>query len=78
MAMWLGHNPAMTDATYAHVIEDLDPDERVDAVEMILQARAAAGTVAQTSAHQVPTPQNLNLQRPKDLERSSRLGFALS
>jgi integrase len=44
VAMWLGHNPAMTHATYAHVIEDLDPDERVDAVEMILQARESVGT----------------------------------
>lgn len=49
--MWLGHNPAMTHATYARVIEDLDPDERVDAVEMIVQARASVGT----SAHEMPT-----------------------
>jgi integrase len=51
VAMWLGHNPAMTHATYAHVIEDLDPDGRVDAVEMIVQARAAVGA----SAHEMPT-----------------------
>jgi integrase len=55
VAMWLGHNPAMTHATYAHVIEDLDPDEKVDAVTMILHARAAVGTLAPTSAHEVPT-----------------------
>ena len=32
-------------------------DEGVDAVEMILRARADVGTVAQTSAHEVPTTQ---------------------
>jgi integrase len=42
VAMWLGHNPAMTLATYAHLIEDLDPDERVDAAALILQARQDA------------------------------------
>jgi integrase len=40
VAQWLGHSPAMTHATYAHVILDLDPDEKVDAAEMIVQARS--------------------------------------
>jgi hypothetical protein len=60
--MWLGHNPAMTHATYAHVIEDLVPDQRLDAVEMILRARADVGSIARTSAHEVP---RRNLERPK-------------
>jgi hypothetical protein len=38
--MWLGHSPEMTHKTYAHIIEDLDPDERVDAAELIVQARS--------------------------------------
>jgi hypothetical protein len=30
----------MTHATYAHVILDLDPDEKVDAAEIIVRARS--------------------------------------
>jgi integrase len=70
VAMWLGHKPAMTHATYAHVIEDLDPDKRVDAVRMILQARAKVGGIAQTSAHEVPTPQGVIIEKPRAGERT--------
>jgi hypothetical protein len=65
VAMWLGHNPAMTHATYAHVIEDLDPDQRLDAIEMILRARADVGSIARTSAHEVPTPEPRTSKNPE-------------
>ena len=37
---------------------------------MILQARADVGSVTQTSAHEVPTAQAGNLQKPRAGERT--------
>lgn len=39
VAKWLGHSLAVLSETYAHVIEDLDPDDRRSAVDMIRDAR---------------------------------------
>ena len=39
VARWLGHNVSMTYSTYAHVIDDLDPDDRRPAADMIRDAR---------------------------------------
>lgn len=40
VARWLGHSPAMTLSTYAHVIEDIDPADRTPADDLIEAARA--------------------------------------
>jgi integrase len=39
VAAWMGHSPAMLLTTYAHVIADVDPDDRSSAVDMIVRAR---------------------------------------
>jgi integrase len=39
VAKWLGHNPSETFKTYAHIIEDLDPDDRQPADDVIAAAR---------------------------------------
>ena len=39
VAGWLGHKPSMTLDTYAHVLEEFDPAERIDAAERIRNAR---------------------------------------
>ncbi len=39
VAAWMGHSPAMLLGTYAHVIAELDPDDRSSAVDMIRKAR---------------------------------------
>jgi integrase len=39
VAKWLGHNPSETFKTYAHVIEDLDPNDRQPADDVIAAAR---------------------------------------
>lgn len=39
VASWLGHSPAMTYNTYAHVVEELRDSPRIDAEEAIRQAR---------------------------------------
>lgn len=39
VAAWLGHSPAMTLTTYAHVIADLDPADRSTAAEVIKASR---------------------------------------
>jgi integrase len=43
VALWLGHSPDMTHRTYAHIIEDLDPDASVDAAVLIREARQIVG-----------------------------------
>lgn len=40
VAEQLGHSPTMTMTTYAHVIADLDPAERIEPAEAILAARS--------------------------------------
>jgi integrase len=39
VAAWMGHSPAMLLSTYAHVIAEVDPDDRSSAVDMIRKAR---------------------------------------
>jgi integrase len=51
VAHWLGHRPSMTEDTYGHVLDDLDPAARFVAVEAIEQARQ---DIARTYAGVVP------------------------
>lgn len=44
VATWMGHSVAMLSKTYAHVIADVDPDDKTPAVEMIRKARKAHDT----------------------------------
>lgn len=39
VARWLGHSLAMLSSTYAHIIDDLDPDDRRPAADIIRAAR---------------------------------------
>jgi len=39
VAQWMGHSPAVLLGTYAHVVAELDPDDRSSADEMIRKAR---------------------------------------
>jgi integrase len=39
VAKWLGHSLKTLSDNYAHVIDDLDPDDRRSAVDMIMEAR---------------------------------------
>lgn len=39
VAQWMGHSPAVLLGTYAHVVAELDPDNRSSAVDMIRKAR---------------------------------------
>lgn len=39
VAAWMGHSPAVLLGTYAHVVAELDPDDRSSAVDMIRKAR---------------------------------------
>ena len=51
VAHWLGHRPSMTEDTYGHVLDDLDPAARFVAVEAIEQARQ---DIARTYAGVIP------------------------
>ena len=39
----MGHSPAVLLNTYAHVINDLDGDGRIDATKLIREARQSVG-----------------------------------
>lgn len=39
VAAWLGHSLAMLSSTYAHIIENLDPDDRRPAIDIVKEAR---------------------------------------
>jgi integrase len=39
VAAWMGHSLQELSKTYAHVIADLDPDDRLSAVDMVQSAR---------------------------------------
>lgn len=59
VAAWLGHSLAVLSSTYAHIIENLDPDDRRPAVDIITDARqdnARTTLRVLTSPDQSPKP----------------------